>query len=111
MKKGRAQKYGESLALFLNYFIDTIPQSKRQDYRILFLDELAKYSFEARRKGDPINQGCVRELDDIENFDVKNPEHLAKLIKESIHLMYQKGTSKRVMSSLSDKLKELSQFL
>lgn len=111
MKKGRAQKYGESLAFLLKYVIDTIPQSDRINYTILFFNELNKYSFENRCKGHPINEGCIREIDDIDQFNVKNPEHLAKLIKESIHLMYQKGTSKRVMNSLSDKLKELSQFL
>lgn len=105
MKKGRAQKYGESLALLLNRVIDTIPESERQEYRTLFLKELDSYSFETRRKGDPINEGCIHELAGIVNFDINNPEHLARLIKEGAHFMYNKYTSKRVLKSLSDKLK------
>jgi hypothetical protein len=48
--------------------------------------------------------GCVQELAEIEEVDLNNPKHLAKLVKESIHLMYQKQTSKRALYSLLENL-------
>jgi hypothetical protein len=52
------------------------------------IKELKKYSFEPRKKGSPKNSGCVWELKDFLSPDCRNPIHLAKILKEGIHLMY-----------------------
>ncbi|MCX6774800.1 MAG: hypothetical protein NTY99_01775 [DPANN group archaeon] len=97
----RAATYGQVLADWVGYTIQTIPETEREAYRSKLIEELRKYSFEPRKKGSPKNSGCTCELETIvESFDMKNPEHVAKLIKEGIHLMYQKGTAKRVLESL-----------
>ena len=66
--------------------------------------ELKKYSFEPRRKGQPRNTGCINELEGIEECDIRNPEHLARLVKEGIHLMYQKNTSEKIIRYLLEYL-------
>ena len=102
----RGGEYGRNLALFVDYTIRTIAQSERdrRAYRERFVAELKKFSFETRKKGAPVNSGCVRELDGIDEVDVRNPKQLARLIKEGIHLMYQKGTARKVMASLLENL-------
>ena len=104
MEETRAKKYGRNLATWINYTINTIPELQRGNYRKRFIWELRKYSFEHRKKGEPINDGCVRELEGIEEIDPICPKELAKLVKESIHLMYQKQTAAKVMTSLLDYL-------
>lgn len=104
MYETRAGKYGRNLATWVNHTIAGIPKSQREDYRAKFLQELKIYSFSPRKKGRPRNSGCVHELKDVDKCDVRNPEDLAKLVKESIHLMYQKQTAARVMKSLLDYL-------
>lgn len=53
------------------------------------------------KKGAARNPSDVGELRTIFHFDIiKNLEHLGKLIKEGLHLMYQKGTAKSVLDSL-----------
>ena len=96
---GRAKNYGKNLAVWVNYTIESMPE----DYKRKFIRELKKYSFEVRKKGEPRNSGCVYELEDI-IVDIENPKHLAKLIKESVHLMYQKGTASRVLDSLLENI-------
>jgi hypothetical protein len=105
-RETRGGKYGRNLALLVNYTIRTVTQSEkdRQAYRERFVAELKRFSFETRKKGAPVNSGCVRELDGMEEIDMRDPEQLAKLIKEGIHLMYQKGTAKKVMTSLLENL-------
>lgn len=66
--------------------------------------ELKKYSLEPRRKGEPRNSGCIYELEDIVNGEIKNPEHLARLIKEGMHLMYLKPTAARVLNALLENI-------
>ncbi len=100
MKETRAAKYGRNLAVLVNYVISTIPAPKRAHYRSMFVTELANYSFEPRRKGEKPNSGCTYELRNIERCHISSPWDLAKLVKEGIHLMYQKGTAKRVIDSL-----------
>jgi hypothetical protein len=95
----RSENYGIFLAQLTNYLLLSL-SNKREDYREKFIDELKKYSFAPRKKGNPMNEGCIRELEDISCLDLNNPEHLAKLLKEGLHLMYQKETSKKVLEIL-----------
>jgi len=46
----------------------------------------------------------AHELKDIDKMDINNPCELAKLVKEGLHLMYQKNTSEDVLSSLLENL-------
>jgi hypothetical protein len=57
-----------------------------------------------RKKGEAPNEGCTYELSDIVDIDMNQPEHLARLVKEGIHLMYQKQTAARVLAVLQDYL-------
>jgi hypothetical protein len=100
----RAGKYGSNLAIWIEHTISTIPESQRKTYRTRFMNELKKYSFEPRKEGTPQNSGCINELEEISIVDLKNPEDLAKLVKEGMHLMYQKRTSFRAMKSLMEYL-------
>ena len=68
------------------------------------MNELQTYSFEGRKKGTPPGKGCSNELKGIENVNLDNPVHLARLVKEGIHLMYQKQTSRKVLYSLLENL-------
>jgi hypothetical protein len=104
MKETRAGKYGRSLAAWINYTIQGMSEKQRNEYRSRFLEELGTYSFEPRKKGQPRNQGCVHELFEIADADITNPKHLALLVKESLHLMYQKQTSARVLEALRESL-------
>jgi hypothetical protein len=105
MKETRAGKYGRNLAIWANYTINTIPESMRQEYITRFLDELAMYSFEPRKNGQPHNEGCVHELSDLTEIDISSPEQFARLVKEGVHLMYQKKTSARLFDALQKHLK------
>jgi len=100
MEETRATKYGRFLAKMLNQFMHAIPTEYRWEYKTKFIQELKNYSFETRRKGSPINSGCVKELEQFGEYEHKNPELTARIIKEGIHLMYQKSTAKRVLESL-----------
>jgi len=100
MKETRGAKYGRNLALWIDYTIENLPEEKKKDYKVRLVKELKNYSFEPRKKGTPKNSGCVRELEGIVDVDIEEPEELAKLVKEGIHLMYQKFTAKRVFDSL-----------
>ncbi|MFH1711479.1 MAG: hypothetical protein ABH840_04165 [Nanoarchaeota archaeon] len=92
----RAGKYGRFLAGFILNYI-----SEREDYKERFLKEFRKYSDKQRKRGEPRNSGCVFELDGLDDFD-GSPESLAKLLKEGIHLMYQKQTGRRCRKSFLD---------
>jgi hypothetical protein len=100
MKETRAGKYGRNLAIWINHTIEEMPEGKREDYRARFLTELKTYSFRPRKNGQPCNEGCVHELSDLAEIEISNPEHLAMLVKEGVHLMYQKETSARVFEAL-----------
>ena len=104
MNESRGAKYGRNLALLVVYVITSIDECEREIYREKFLEELRAYSLEPRKKGEPKNSGCTHELASLQTIRLNDPEHLAKLIKEGLHLMYQKGTAKRVLSSLLDNL-------
>jgi hypothetical protein len=102
MIETRSGKYGRNLAMFVSRVLDSIPAD--QGYRKAFLNELQTYSLEPRKKGTLPGPGCVNELENIENIDINNPKHLAKLIKEGIHLMYQKRTVRKVLYSFLENL-------
>ena len=104
MKEGRHKKYARNLAILIDYVISTIPEEQREEYRKSFLEELEDYDFTPRKKGEPRNRGCVWELNDLDSVDIENPEHLARLIKEGIHLMYLKPTAKRMLDTLKENL-------
>jgi len=99
-KETRAGKYGRFLAVWINYTITSYDNR----YRKRFLEELKRYSFKPRKKDEPRHEGCILELEDIAELDMNNPEHLAKLVKEGFHLMYQKSTSTRVFASLQSNI-------
>ena len=102
MKETRAGKYGRNLAIWIDFTIDTQPDDLKANYRARFLEELNTYSLKPRKNGQPPNEGCVHELSDLVNANINNPEQFARLIKEGIHLMYQKQTSARVLDSLQE---------
>jgi len=104
-RKPRATKYGEFYALVANYIIQTIPVENQRPYAAQLIKELKKYSLKPRPKGTPRNEGCVHELEDIVLFDIRDPKHFARFIKEGIHLMYLKPTAKRVLEAIINGIK------
>jgi len=100
----RAGKYGRFGVSVLKYVIGTLPVSKREDYLIRFVRGYKQYSDMPRKKGSPRNEGCVYELDELEELDVLNPEEFARWFKEGQHLKYQKGTVRNERSSFLEDL-------
>ena len=100
MKETRAGKYGRKLAIWVNRTIEGMSEGQTEDYKTRFLSELETYSLTPRKSGQPLNDGCVHELSGLTEVDIRNPEHLAMLVKEGIHLMYQKQTSAKVLDAL-----------
>lgn len=96
----RGAKYGRNLAVLVCFVIESIPLEARDKYKKALLDELQTYSLQGRVKGTPPGAGCVNELKGIDKVDLRNPRQFARLIKEGIHLMYQKQTSRRVLYAL-----------
>ncbi|MDP1729115.1 MAG: hypothetical protein Q8L27_02850 [archaeon] len=84
--------------------MDYVLESRTRRYRRKFLNELQTYCLEPRKERMPPGNGCVCELEDLEKINLDNPQQLAKLIKEGIHLMYQKQTARRVLYSLLENL-------
>lgn len=105
MKDTRAGRYGVNLGILIEYTINTIPEDVKEEYKTRFMTELNKYSIMPRIKGEPKNEGCVHELSDLLKVDITNPEQFAKLVKEGIHLMYQKNTSSKVLIALNEYLR------
>jgi hypothetical protein len=104
MGETRAGKYGRNLATWIDYTIASIPENQRKNYRENFLKELNTYSLTPRKVGQPVNDGCVHELSDLTHVEIADPEDFARLIKEGIHLMYQKQTAARVLTALQEYL-------
>jgi len=104
MGSTRAGRYGQNLAIWISDTLNTktasLSEKQGKTYRARFLNELKSYSLEPRKAGQPRNSGCVHELSDISVVNIDNPEQFARLIKEGIHLMYQKQTSARVLEAL-----------
>jgi hypothetical protein len=106
MIETRAARYGRNLGAWVGFTISVaVPdEDLRIDYKRRFLRELNIYSLTPRRNGEPANEGCMHELSDLVDIDLKSPEQFARLVKEGIHLMYQKQTSARVLSALQNYL-------
>jgi len=73
-EEGRARKFGRFEATFLRYIFQTIPEDRRDDYRARFLNEYAQYSDMPKKEDEPENEGCVRELNGLDDLDVLVPE-------------------------------------
>jgi len=96
-KETRGGRYGRLYADLLNHILEISNVEVR--YRRAFLNELQTYCLKPR------NRGCVSELEDMMELNVNNPKELARVVKEGIHLMYQKETAKRVLYALLNNLK------
>jgi len=104
MGETRGGKYGRNLAIWVAHTFQTIPDEGRINYKKRFMEELRTYSLKPRKKGSPRNAGCAHELEGIEDVTINNPKEFARLVKEGIHLMYQKQTAARVLKSLLENL-------
>jgi hypothetical protein len=102
MTETRAGRYGVYLSHWVDYTISQM--AKPKVYRLRFLEELKAYSFKKRKKGQKKHEGCIWEFANKKLIDIKNPEDLAKLVKEGIHLMYQKDTASKVLTALVSEL-------
>jgi len=101
MKETRYGKLGRLDASFVNQIINFLysDESSRQNYKKVFLDEFNNYSDIGRKKGEPVNKGCVWELEDLVDIDIWNPREFAKWLKEHQHTKYQKRNVKRERES------------
>lgn len=106
MIESRAGKYGRFLSEWIGYTINRIPEEQRKAYKTSFLREFRKYSFEGKRRKEPPNKGCTRELQKLTNPDISDPVQLARLVKEGLNLMYQKQTARRVYDAMIAELNE-----
>jgi len=87
-----AGKFGRFGASVLKYVVGTLLASEREEYLSRFVREFERYSDMSRREGEPRNEGCVMELNGLDDLDVLNPEEFARWFKEGEHLKYQKRT-------------------
>lgn len=106
MGEGRFVKLGRFEAQLVCFVIDSISEVARRNYVTEFLREVEKYSVLPRKEGTPLNEGCVNELDGLENLNVYSPIELARLVKERLHTKYQKQSSKRERDSFLKYIKE-----
>lgn len=97
-RETRAARYGRLYADFIVQIVELLPD-QQQNYKSNLLKEIERYSFKPRREGQPRNERDACELSKIERIDIRNPKHLARLIKEGAHLMYQKRTSRNYLAS------------
>ncbi len=105
MSEPRPYVYGRFLAHWVKLTINSLPPAERLGYRIRFVDELQKFSFKPKKQNEPKHEGCVRELEGISYWDLaRNPEQLAKGIKEDMHLTYNKGRDRLMMKGLLENL-------
>ena len=100
MKEGRYQRLGRFDAEYMTQFLDILKKAGYsdeyvQEYKKIFLEEFKIYSDKGRKKGEPENEGCIRELEDIANMDILNPLIMAKWLKEHQHTKYQKENVRR----------------
>ena len=68
--------------------------NESRKYMTKFLEELGNYSEVPKKKGAPINEGCVRELYEIKEAD-NSPGTYARIVKERWHTKYQKQNTSR----------------
>lgn len=96
MRETRFGKVGRFEAqLFSTLVLSTVEEDKRMNYLSRFLIEFSRYSDLPRKKGTPINEGCVLELEGLDHLDPSCPEQVARLIKERLHTKYLKPNAKR----------------
>lgn len=100
MIKGRFEKLGRFDACLVNSIIELLPSYiDKKLYRENFFEEFNNYSDKGRKRGEPENEGCVRELENIEEIDIENPVHLAKWLKEHLQTKYQKRNARNERDS------------
>ncbi len=102
MGETRAGKYGRNLAVLISYVLREFDG----DYIRRFNSEIRRYSLKGRKRSERKNSRKDYELNGIEEVDIENPEHLARLVKEGISLMYQKDTAKRTLSAFFSSLEK-----
>lgn len=97
MKETRYGKLGRLDALVINQILNVLylDEISMLNYKKVFLDEFNDYSDVGKKKGEPTNEGCVWELKDLKEIDIRNPRELAKWLKEHQHTKYQKQNVKR----------------
>jgi len=98
----RAGKYGRFGVAILKRIVGTVSESERRGYLERFYVEYRHYSNLSKKVDEPVNEGCVRELDGLDELDVDSPEQLARWFKEGLHLKYQKNTSRNERKGFSD---------
>ena len=103
MKETRAGKYGRNLAILIDWMLSK-PCAVSDSYKKKFLIELQNYSLTPRMKGSPRNEGTIDELENIDAIDPSDPKHAARVIKQGLHLMYQKNTSRNSLYALLQNL-------
>ncbi|MBT3940981.1 hypothetical protein HOF46_03030 [Candidatus Woesearchaeota archaeon] len=69
-----------------------------------FRSELVMYSLLKKKKDEPRNAGCKLELEQILHIDIRNPEDVARLLKEELNFMYSKPTCGRILRALLETL-------
>ena len=73
-------------------------------YREEVIFGLETFAVMPRRRGEP--NGNTSELAGEKDVDIRNsPEDLVKIIREGLHLLYQKDTSARVLGAALRELK------
>ncbi|MEK6886059.1 MAG: hypothetical protein AABX17_03775 [Nanoarchaeota archaeon] len=102
-KETRAGKFGRNYAILFSWAL-TKPEPVSRRYMKTFLEEMQTYSLEPRKEGMPPGPGCVDELEGVNTINPENPRHAAKVIKQGLHLMYQKNTSKNSLYSFLENL-------
>ena len=107
--EGRGETFGRHMADVVEQQLELLPYSRKDKklYLEILISELEKYSFKPRKVGEPVNDGCVWELDRREPTDIWDPVSYAVYLREDRHLGYQKETSKRIMDALLEDLDDL----
>ncbi|VVB80034.1 Uncharacterised protein [uncultured archaeon] len=96
MGETRFGKVGRFEAQLFSAFVSScVSERERITYVQNFLIEFSNYSDLPRKKGAPRNEGCVLELNGLENLDPLCPEQVARLVKERLHTKYLKPNAKR----------------
>jgi len=109
MDEGRYAKLGRFNAEFLMQVIELLPpEIDRRDYLKVFLEEFESYSDKGRKRGEPENEGCVRELDGLEHMNILDPRSFARWLKEHDHTKYQKSNVGREREAFSRTLNALN---
>jgi len=108
---GRFRTLGTIEAKIINQTVNYlfVDEEKRRQYRVTLVKELKKYSLKEKKKGQPENEGCVRELEgfDIDGFSISDPVQYAMAIRERLHTKYLKQNTGREMEALISEIQKL----